>query len=146
MNIGTNDEPINNFISMGEMTLALLNDDKEWKKLMEHLRSSGVTTNNAARMMILSYFQSKNDMGDAKKKTQRRLSKKQPKQNGEFWEQVLTDMEPKVDNDILTLNVSDMGYEKETPLPNNSFYNFMENMKQNYASMSELRTNFAKGA
>lgn len=45
--------------TVGEKALYLLNDSSEWKKLMEHLRGSGISTNAAARLMIIDYLDSK---------------------------------------------------------------------------------------
>ena len=42
--------------SIGEKGLILLNDNDEWQKLMEHLRSTGVSTNHAARLLIVDYL------------------------------------------------------------------------------------------
>ena len=45
-----------NEASIGEKSLYLINDDSEWKKLKEHLRSSGIVTNHAAKLIIIEYL------------------------------------------------------------------------------------------
>ena len=44
---------------IGEQGLILINNDQEWKTLMQNLRTSGISTNGAARAMILEYLQRK---------------------------------------------------------------------------------------
>lgn len=44
---------------IGEQGLLLINNDKEWRELMQSLRTSGISTNGAARAMILKYLHQK---------------------------------------------------------------------------------------
>lgn len=44
---------------VGEKALYILNDGNEWRKLMEHLKNSGVTTNAAAKLIIHDYLRNK---------------------------------------------------------------------------------------
>lgn len=49
-------QPISSDATIGEKGLYLLNNAEEWGNLMKHLRTSGVTTNAAARMKIIKYL------------------------------------------------------------------------------------------
>ena len=43
--------------AVGERGLHLINDEVEWKNLMQSLRVSGVSTNHAAKLLIIEYLQ-----------------------------------------------------------------------------------------
>ena len=43
--------------SIGEKTLFLMNNKKEWEMLQKQMRAVGLTTNGAARHFILDYLQ-----------------------------------------------------------------------------------------
>jgi len=79
--------------SIAEKGLILINNDKEWQMLKARLRSSGVTTNCAARLMILDYLSHKPDdreglgwcQGDEKTENQECKSQKRSTQWGDVW-------------------------------------------------------------
>ena len=60
----TQPHPSTSIASVGEKGLRLINNDDEWKTLMEHLKTSGVTTNAAARIMIIEYLSKKQEGED----------------------------------------------------------------------------------
>jgi len=42
--------------TIGEKGLYIINDDREWQKLKEHLRTSGARTNISAKFLVFDYL------------------------------------------------------------------------------------------
>lgn len=85
----------------------LLNNDEEWKQLMEYLRSSGVTTNYAARIQIINYLRNKTEEEKHVIKCEEETSSEsfegKTPQNITKWRKVLTKMGSK--KNVLKSNV-----------------------------------------
>ena len=71
--------------SIGEQGLLLMNNQKEWNELKGSLRAAGISTNHAAKIVIIEYLQRKQEML-VDFNANEREDKKQPEENEESKE------------------------------------------------------------
>ena len=129
--------------SLGEKGLLLMNNVEEWENLKKSMRSSGITTNIAAKMMILNYLSKKSEE-EIDEMPSFRAHTTRPHWNEEFWANNSRD-EHRMNESINDSNISlNSEYESMNEDEESSRSFLLEKIKTGYTNIGKYRRRSVK--